>query len=340
MMVIDGSQGEGGGQILRTSLALSLVTGKPVALEKIRAGRAKPGLMRQHLAAVRAAAEISGAEVSGAEPGSQALTFAPGKVRAGNYRFAIGTAGSCSLVLQTVLPGLLSADAPSELEIEGGTHNQLAPPFEFLARVFLPVLERMGAQVELELVRPGFYPAGGGLVRAKVRPVKRWRKLELEERGPVLRRSAVALVSKISNDIGRRELKTLRDRLGLAEEELRIDRVATSPGPGNALLLEVASEAGGSELFSGFGQIGVTAERVAAGVAEEAQEFLAADVPVGRHLADQLLLPMALAGGGRFRTLPLTLHTETNLQVIRKFLPLAMGIQTEPAGTVQVRIGP
>ncbi len=338
MITIDGSFGEGGGQILRSSLALSLVTGTPVTLRNIRAGRAKPGLMRQHLTAVKAAATIGAAEISGDEPGSQTLTFIPHGIRAGKYHFAVGTAGSCSLVLQTVLPALLQAGGPSELELEGGTHNLLAPPFEFLAHAFLPLLRRLGAEVEAELVRPGFYPAGGGLLRVRVAPVAAWRGLELLERGATVRREAVAMSSKLSADIGRRELKVLQEKLALAETEMRQERVGTSPGPGNVLLLTVESGGGVTEVFSGFGKLGVSAEQVAAGVAAEAQEYLAANVPVGRHLADQLLLPLALGRGGRFRTLPPTPHTATNLHVIRQFLPVRAEMTRADDGMTTITI--
>ena len=170
MIELDGSQGEGGGQILRTSLALSMATGQPVAIEKIRAGRAKPGLMRQHLACVKAAAQISGAQVEGAELGSQSLRFVPGPVRAGEYRFAIASAGSCMLVLQTVLPPLLLADAPSHLHLSGGTHNPMAPPFHFLERAFAPLVRRLGADLQLVLRRCGFYPAAGTMAASTSPP--------------------------------------------------------------------------------------------------------------------------------------------------------------------------
>ena len=162
MITIDGSAGEGGGQILRSSLALSLVTGQPFRMERIRAKRQKPGLLRQHLTAVEAAKAVGCAEVSGETLGSQTLDFRPGPVTPGNYRFAVGTAGSATLVLQTVLPALLTASDPSTLTLEGGTHNPLAPSFDFLDRCFMPLIHRMGPSVELELKRPGFFPAGGG----------------------------------------------------------------------------------------------------------------------------------------------------------------------------------
>src|ERR1051325_11860360 len=173
MIIIDGSEGEGGGQILRTSLALSLVTGQSFRMKRIRAKRQKPGLLRQHLTAVEAAKTVGCAEVGGAEMNSQTLEFRPGPVTPGTYRFAVGTAGSATLVLQTVLPSLLTASGTSSLTLEGGTHNPLAPPFDFLARSFMPLIRRMGPGVELELRRPGFYPAGGGRFHARIEPVKR-----------------------------------------------------------------------------------------------------------------------------------------------------------------------
>jgi RNA 3'-terminal phosphate cyclase (ATP) len=162
MITIDGSYGEGGGQILRTSLALSLVTGKPFSINNIRAGRKKPGLMRQHLTAVNAAAEIGSAAIKGNRIGSQEFTFEPEMIKPGNFHFAIGSAGSCTLVFQTILPALIIAGGPSEIILEGGTHNPFAPPFDFLAKAFLPVINRMGPKVDAVLEKPGFYPAGGG----------------------------------------------------------------------------------------------------------------------------------------------------------------------------------
>src|SRR6185369_8211050 len=172
MIALDGSQGEGGGQILRSALALSLVTGTPFRIDNIRARRARPGLMRQHLTAVEAAAAVGAARTSGAALGSRSLTFAPTTVKAGEHTFSVGTAGSATLVLQTVLPSLLTADRPSSLVLEGGTHNPSSPPFDFLAKAFLPIVAGMGAQVEATLERPGFYPAGGGRFRVTVAPAK------------------------------------------------------------------------------------------------------------------------------------------------------------------------
>lgn len=326
MLTIDGSRGEGGGQILRTSLALSLVTGTPFRIERLRAGRQKPGLQRQHLTAVQAAAAIGGADVEGAAIGSQALVFRPGRVKPGAYRFAIGTAGSTGLVLQTILPPLLRADGTSTLTLEGGTHNPFAPPFDFLARAFLPLLRRMGARVMMELDRPGFYPAGGGQITVTVDGGVPLASLSLTARGTMVRRQARALMSRLPRQIGERELAVVQSGLGWASEELDVvvlDGDRGSAGPGNALLLGLESEHV-TEIFTAFGERGVRADQVAASAVQEAQRYLAADVPVGEHLADQLLIPLALAGGGSFRTLPVSGHTRTNMEVIREFLPVKL----------------
>lgn len=183
---IDGSHGEGGGQILRTALSLSAVTGKPFAIENIRARRSKPGLMRQHLTAVKAAAAICGAKADGAEVGSTRLRFEPGSLKAGEYAFNIGSAGSTSLVLQTVLPPLALADGASRVTLQGGTHNTGAPPFEFLDRAFLPLIRRIGFNADVELRRFGFYPAGGGEVRVEIQAPSTLEPLVIDERGAAL----------------------------------------------------------------------------------------------------------------------------------------------------------
>lgn len=314
---IDGAEGEGGGQVVRTAVGLSLVTGRRIRLVNIRARRGRPGLLRQHLTAVEAAARIGDARVEGARLGSRELDFAPRGVRPGDYSFDIGSAGSVTLVLQTVLPALLAADAPTRLRLFGGTHNPLAPPFDFLARVFLPAIARMGARVRLELLRHGFFPAGGGEVRGEVLPSP-LAPLHLLQRGKVLRRRAEAVVSNLPLSIAERELSVVGWEDAAA-------RPVESAGPGNALMLLAESEHA-SELVTGFGQKGVPAERVAERALSEMERYLAADVPVGEHLADQLLVPMALAGGGSFRTLPLSSHATTNAALIERFLPVRFAL--------------
>ncbi len=337
MITIDGSEGEGGGQILRTSLALSLVTRRPVRMTNIRAGRAKPGLLRQHLTAVEAAGAIGAAEVSGAVLGSKELEFHPGAVTPGEYRFAVGTAGSATLVLQTVLPPLLTASGVSTLTLEGGTHNPMAPPFDFLARSFAPLIRRMGAGLELELTRPGFFPAGGGQFLARIEPTKCLGQLDLLERGTMLQQRAWAVLSKLPDEIGRRELEVVRAVLGWGVEHGTIETVARPVGPGNVVLLELEAEHV-TAVFSGFGERGRSAEDVARGAAEQARAWLDSGVPVDEHLADQLLLPMALAGGGSFRTGKPSLHSVTNAAVIEQFLPVQVRFEPGVEGVWRVQI--
>ncbi len=333
---IDGSEGEGGGQVLRTSLALSMVTGTPVRIEKIRARRAKPGLMRQHLTAVLAAAKVSQAQVEGAEVGSTSLVFTPGTVTPGDYRFAVGTAGSITLVLQTVLPALLTAAGPSTLKLEGGTHNPLAPPFEFLDRVFLPLVRRMGPRVEAHLERPGFYPAGGGCFSVTIEPAPSLVGFELLERGEIRGRRGTVILARLPRGIAEREVQQLAQGTGWDPSCFEIQEVS-SMGPGNAVLLELESEAV-TEVFSSIGEIGVRAETVAERAVQEMRRYLKAGVPVGEHLADQLLLLLALAGGGAFMTVPLSLHAMTQIELIQRFLDVKIDVEREERERCLVKV--
>jgi RNA 3'-terminal phosphate cyclase (ATP) len=324
MVTIDGSYGEGGGQILRTSLALSLVTGKPFSIGNIRAGRKKPGLMRQHLTAVNAAAEIGQAAIEGNFIGSQAFTFEPEMIKPGNFHFAIGSAGSCTLVFQTILPALLMAGEPSEIILEGGTHNPFAPPFDFLEKAFLPVINRMGPRVDAVLEKPGFYPAGGGRFKVSINPAG-LNRFDLLERGNIINQTAQASVANLPVNIANRELNVIREELDWGRELLKAVEVENSQGPGNILTVEIESD-NITEVFTGFGEKGVSAEKVAKQTVKSVREYLAFNVPVGRYLADQLLLPMALAGGGKFRTLSPTKHTQTNVDIIKKFLDVEIAM--------------
>ncbi len=317
MITIDGSFGEGGGQILRTSLALSLVKGKPFHIKNIRANRRKTGLLHQHLTAVNAAVQISNAEVKGNELGSSDLYFAPGNIIPGKYSFSVGTAGSCTLVFQAVLPALLMAGQESELVLEGGTHNPFAPTFDFLEKTFLPVIGRMGADITVSLERPGFYPAGGGKITARVVPPKTLSPLELTERGEIMHRHVRGIVSNLSESIAEREIEFIRKKTGWSDQ-MNVENITHSRGPGNVVLIEIESQHI-TEIFSGFGQKGVRAEKVADRTLKQAREYIDADVPVGKHLADQLLIPMVMAGRGMIKTVSPTRHTTTNVDVIKKF---------------------
>jgi RNA 3'-terminal phosphate cyclase (ATP) len=335
-IALDGAEGEGGGQILRTALALSLVTARPFRIERIRAARRKPGLLRQHLTAVQAAANVGHARVTGAELGSAALSFEPRELRSGEYRLSIGTAGSATLVFQTVLPALLCARGASQLTLEGGTHNPTAPPFDFVASSFLPIIRRMGPRVDARLDAYGFYPAGGGRITVEIEPSASLGSVELLDRGPV-RVHARALVSSLPETIAKRELAIVRERLGIERAMCRVECITNSIGPGNVLLIAIESDRV-TEVVSGFGVKGVSAEKVASLACDEAERYLDADVPVGAHLADQLLIPMALAKGGTFRTVTPTEHTVTNAKVIERFLGVSIAIEPESFAVARITV--
>ncbi len=336
MITIDGSTGEGGGQILRTSLGLSMYTGKPFRIYNIRARRKKPGLLRQHLTCALAAKEICGAEAKGAAMGSSDLTFLPGTVQPGEYRFAVGTAGSASLVLQAVLPALLTASGDTRLTLEGGTHNRQAPPFDFIDRSFLPILRSMGPGVRAQIERYGFFPVGGGRYTVAVRPAPHLRELDLNERGKLKRHTAVGIVSKIRTEIAADEAKTIARRLALKkcmEKVMDVD----SPGPGNAAML-ISEFENVTEVFTGFGERGMPRRDVAAQVIREAKGYLKAEGAVGPHLADQLLIPLAMAGKGSFTTTKPTEHTRTNIETIQRFIHVDLRCEEIGEGVWKSRV--
>lgn len=335
MIIIDGSAGEGGGQILRSSLSMSLLTGKPFRMENIRAGRKNPGLMRQHLTAVNAAAEVADAGVSGNSIGSSLLEFTPGPVKPGKYSCSIGSAGSCTLVLQTILPALLTAGDKSEITLEGGTHNPFAPPFDFLEKAYLPLISRMGAKVSAELEFCGFYPAGGGKFRVKIEPAQKLTAIDILERGEITSRKARSLIAQLPYDIGKRQLGVISSAFGWTGDMLAVEQVKNSRGPGNVLVVEIQSR-NITEVFTGFGEKGVLAETIAAGTADEVKDYLSAGVPVGKHLADQLLIPMAMAGGGSFRTMSPSRHTMTNIAVLKQFLDVSIEIKQIVNGVCEI----
>ena len=328
----------GGGQLLRSALSLSLVTGQPFRMTDIRGKRPKPGLMRQHLTCVKAALEVSDGAADGAEIGSTELVFRPGLVKAGDYAFAIGSGGSTTLVLQTLLPALLHAEAVSKLRIEGGTHNPMAPPFEFIEQCFLPVLKRMGGTAKVTLERHGFMQAGGGVMTAEIQPVKKWKKLKLTERKEEEETFGLVLHAHLAADIARREIGAATKILGWEADALQLRYANESIGPGNAILLGVR-HGGVCNLTSGVAQMGKSAESVAVSAAKSLRSFLASPAPVGAHLADQLLLPLALAGGGQFVAQALTNHCRTSMDLISKFIPDAAFKVTElDGGGFEIRL--
>ncbi len=318
MIILDGSEGEGGGQIVRNACALSLITGEPFKITNIRGKRAKPGLMRQHVTAIEAACVISDSECVGLGVGSTELEFRPGKVVPGDYHFAVGTAGSTSLVLQTILIPLALADGPSRLVLEGGTHNMMAPPFDFIERSFLPIINRMGPRVSARIVRHGFYPRGGGRIEVEIEPGP-LRRIECLERGELLGASGQAVFTGLPFEIADRMLSRARkDLAAWPDDAFSVRELPADQGPGVILMLE-ARFANVTEVVSGFGQLGVPAERLAKTSAARMNGYLEASAFAGPYLADQLILPFALARGGVFTTVKPSQHMLTAIEIARRF---------------------
>ena len=338
MITLDGSFGEGGGQIVRSALALSILTQQPLTIYNIRANRKKPGLRQQHLTALRAAAQICNARLSGDKIGSNEIRFHPTPVFPGAYHFRVGTAGSTSLVLQTILPPLLMADDPSTITIEGGTHNPMAPPFHFLDQSFLPFLRKMGFKVHVSLKSYGFFPAGGGKIVASVKPRSTHTRLVLHERGPHKRTTAVALSSNLAEDITHREISLLTDLLKKSHVFFEEQNIRTA-GPGNLVWISDEYE-NVTETITSFGERGKPARKVVQKLVDEYNSYASSDAPVGPHLADQLLIPMALSGGGEFVATELTKHTATNIKVIKKFLDIKVVTEWVGDQAVLVRLSP
>ena len=330
---LDGSSG--GGQMLRTALSLAMITGQPFRMTNVRGKRSRPGLMRQHLTCVKAACEVSGGTADGADIGSTELVFRAGKVRQGSYHYAIGTAGSTTLLFQTLLPALWHADGPSTLTIEGGTHNPLAPPFEFIDRVFLPALEKLGVKASVGLASAGFAPAGGGVIHCQVEPCERLLPVDRNTRSGEARTSIRVLTRHLPLSIAGRMLDAAVEVL--PGKDAAVENREPGPGSGICCLVETEFE-GIRELTSSFGEQGVTAERVGQRAAKLMRDFIGSGVPVGRCLADQLLLPMALAGEGSFTTMSPDAHVPTNIAVIEKFLPVRFEIRGGDRGTKVVEV--
>ncbi len=332
---LDGSRGEGGGQILRTSLALAVATRRKLRIRRIRAGRANPGLQRQHLACVTAATRMCSARVDGAEIGSQQLVFEPSDAAPpAVLELDIGSAGSTTLVVQTILVPALAAATPVRAVITGGTHNPLAPPFEFLERVYAPHLRAMGAEVSLVLERHGVMPKGGGRIVLETAP-SRLRPIDIVDAGEVVARRAIAIIAGLPRHVGEREVAVAQERLREPACEVR----ELPDGPHNLFMVEAELASGARELVTAHGKKGYPAEDVADDAIDELVDYLEAGAPVGEYLADQLLLPFALAGGGRFRTRALSLHATTNLDTIAAFLDLPVRQLAAPGGLVDVVFG-
>lgn len=336
---IDGAQGEGGGQMLRSALALSVITGRAVRLFNIRARRPKPGLMPQHLQAVQAAAAISGAHVEGAQPRSQAILFQPQGILPGGYAFDIGTAGAASLVLQTLFLPLSFARESSHIDITGGTHVPWSPCYHYLAWHWLRYLSQAGYRAELSLQRAGFYPRGGGLISADIHPAAAPAPLRLTERGALQRITGLSAVANLDIAIALRQQQEAVRRLkrpGVAID-IAVETLA-APSRGTFILL-IAEFEHSRCCYYALGAPGKPAEAVAGEAAAQLEAFIATEGAIDPYLADQLLLPLALAhGASELRPSAVTLHLLTNAEIIRHFLPARIEILGELGQPGLVRI--
>ncbi|WP_429886202.1 RNA 3'-terminal phosphate cyclase [Geoalkalibacter halelectricus] len=337
---IDGSLGEGGGQILRTALSLSLLTRRPLRMVNIRAGRHQPGLAPQHLQAVEAATVIGGAACTGAHRDSQHIEFAPQGLFPGSYHFDIGTAGSVGLVLQTLLVPLAFAPAPSRLLVRGGTHVPWSPCYHYLEHHWLPCLREMGFRLELSLEAAGYYPRGGGEVRALVHPVQKLDPLSFHQRGNLEKLTCLSLATGLPRHVAERQALQAQRRLSRFKAVLNLE-MGDLPGRGQGSMLMLLAEfEGGRCCYYALGQRGKPAEQVADEAVEALEQFLTRQAAIDEYLADQLLLPLALTSRScGFTTAKVTPHLLTNSEVIMGFLPVDIHVEGALGGVGRVRIG-
>jgi RNA 3'-terminal phosphate cyclase (ATP) len=352
--------GEGGGQILRTSLTLACITGRNLHIENIRAARRKPGLAKQHLSCVRAACEICGGQCKGAAIGSQVLDFQPGTIRDGDFSFDIGSAGSATLVIQTILPVLFLADKPSTVTVIGGTHNPWAPPFDFIAETFLPAIKTAGFDADCKLEKYGFFPAGGGKIALNVLPrqEKPNSKIDLRQSAENIQIHARIYTAKLLAHIAQRQKKLLLQSK-LKFRNIEHIEVTNSDGPGNCIMLRLSGSSK-TTVLTAFGQKGKPSEKVVGEVVKLTEDFLPSGAEIDRFLADQLLIYMAICShfakdretgaresgpslrserlrapasggvlGGCYTTNDLSTHLTTNIETIKKFLPVDFTIEPQ-----------
>ena len=364
MIPIDGSFGEGGGQVLRSSLALSILTNQPVEIRNIRARRSKPGLLPQHLKAVDAAAAVSRARVEGASLSSAYLLFEPGKIRSGRYKFDIGTAGSTSLVLQTIFIPLSMAGSASTILITGGTHVPHAPSYHYLDRQWLRWMREIGFDAQVSLDQAGFYPQGGGRISATIRPAGNLLPIAAKLRGALHSIQGISAVANLDVSIAERQKRQALQRLekGRLQAKIKTEQLS-SPSKGTmlCLLAEFGTEhstgpvllngrrginegaiGGGSRCcYFSLGELGKPAERVADEAVDELLAFMETRATVDQYLADQLLLPLVFASGpSEFLTPKVTQHLTTNAAIIQMFTQAAIEIEGETGQPGRVLVKP
>lgn len=342
LIQVDGSSGEGGGQIIRTSLSLSVITGRAIAISNIRARRTKPGLQPQHLTAVRAAAALCDAKLSGDSVGSAFLSFEPqAATKAGEYRFDIGTAGATPLVVQTVLMPLALATGASQVTVTGGTHVPHAPPAEYLEMVYLPALRRAGLDVSMSYSTAGFYPRGGGQIDIAIRPSAAPTPLDLSDRGKLESLRACIVTSNLPDHVAERGEATVDRAIKAVGRKVVIER-RQMPSPGTGAAVVVAAQCqNGLAAFSSIGELRRPMEKVAEAPCREFMRWWKSDAACDEHLADQLVLPMAFATGpSRWTTPTVTEHLRTVLEVVQQFLPLQVAIEEGADGLGTVSLSP
>ena len=334
MLVIDGSSAEGGGQIPRTALALSMVTGQPFRVRNIRAGRRKPGLMRQHVTVIEAAMRLCSAGVDGVGLGSSEFTFFPGDVRPGDYTFNAGRSVSISFLLQTILPVLALAKGRSSVTLTGGMGNPGAPPFEFLVKTYLPQLGKMGVEATLKLDAPATAQVGISRCLATIDPMIRFRPVSLMDRGVPVQHKAMTSVTNLTGHKSGHEVWEFEKTMGMASASLKNENRPTN------VMLEMSYE-GVTEIFTGFARSGVSQEDATADAAKQARIYMSSNAAVCEYLADQLLVPLALAGSGRLTTTRISPHTKASMDTIRAFLGVEFWAEPLPGGCwlLEVRHG-
>jgi len=326
LILIDGSYLEGGGQIIRTSVALSAITGKPCKIINIRKGRKNPGLQAQHLKGIETAAKICDAELKNAKIGSDSIEFIPKKIKSGSFSIDIGTAGSITLVLQTLVPICIHADKETELEIIGGTDVLWSPNIEYFQEVFCRNVEKMGIEIESEILKYGFYPKGGGKIKVKIKPCKELKPLNMTERGGVNRYDIRSIVSKFLEEakVAERQIEGAKKIIPKFDCEY-FEYVDTfSPGSTTHIHAHCENSVLGSTTY---GEKGKPAERIGEETARSLMKQINSNVCLDEHMADQIIIYMALAGDSKVSVAEITNHCKTNMWVIEKFLPVKFEVR-------------
>jgi RNA 3'-phosphate cyclase len=342
MIEVDGAHGEGGGQLLRMAVALSALTDTPVRVIRIRAGRPTPGLAAQHVTALDGVTRLCGGEVTGLVVGSSTIEFRPGRLAPGRFSFDVGTAGSVTLILQALLPVAAAAGGPVRVRLVGGTDVRWSPPIDYFGRVFLPLVRRLGARVDMEVLRRGYYPRGGGIVEVAIEPTRSWSSFAVTEGGDIQRVRGIAHASNLPEDVPRRMKHAALRRLhGISDVKVeeRVYRGEEAIGQGGALVLWAEAETRllGSDSLA---ERGKPSEKIGEEAAASLRAEMEAAATLDVHAADQLLVYLARGDGpSRFRVQTVSGHLETMMWLIPQFLSCRFAVSREGNGW-QVKVDP